>query len=98
MLNVSFFLLWLLIMTQLYSRTQEEANKIVGYVHEIWNEYSEKENKDDRMRHLQLISVAFMNNKLCFTAGKLFCLDATFTHMVIGAVLTYVVILIQFDF
>ncbi|KAH0821319.1 hypothetical protein GEV33_001472 [Tenebrio molitor] len=91
-----FFLLWFFFMVRMYSRTQQTANKMSTYVHEIWNFYNSKSEVDTRVLHLQLISVRLLNIKLQFTARNFFHLDWTFCHTMIAAVTTYVVILIQF--
>ncbi|KAJ3655430.1 hypothetical protein Zmor_014562 [Zophobas morio] len=96
MLNISFFFVWLLIVVRMYTRTEKEANLAIRNVHQIWNKYYSNGDIDEKMRNLQLISLRMLNTKLHFTARNFFALDHTFFHMMIGAVTTYLVILIQF--
>jgi hypothetical protein len=104
---------WFFIMIGVFSRVQNKANETATLVHDIWNECATRRGLDERMRHLQLISLRLLNTKLRFTAKELFFLDWTFCHTVkinvlsnvtlffkfqmIAAVATYVVILIQFQ-
>ncbi|XP_063923036.1 gustatory and pheromone receptor 39a-like [Zophobas morio] len=96
--NLLFFYLWLLILIRTFSRTQREANKTSAYVHQIWNQYYRKGRLDEKTRHLQLISIRMLNTKLSFTARNFFSLDETFFHTMLAAIVTYVVILVQFGF
>ncbi|KAJ3648636.1 hypothetical protein Zmor_020427 [Zophobas morio] len=90
------YLLWLFIVVRMYSRTQKEANQTSVYVHQIWNQHSEKKYLNEKTRHLQLISCRLFNTKLFFNAKGFFRLDETFFHTMIAAVVTYLIILIQF--
>ncbi|RZB66640.1 7tm 7 domain containing protein, partial [Asbolus verrucosus] len=74
------FFLWLFIMVRSYSLTQKTANTTSIYVHDIWNKYSQQNEVDRRVLHLQLISFRPLNTKLRFTAMNLFSLDWTFCH------------------
>ncbi|XP_063905042.1 putative gustatory receptor 28a [Zophobas morio] len=94
--NVFCYLLWLLMIVCIYSRTQAEANKTATYIHEIWNQHSQKKDLNEELRHLQLIACRFLNTKLIFNAKNFFRLDETFFHVIITAVVTYLIILIQF--
>ncbi|RZB39533.1 gustatory receptor [Asbolus verrucosus] len=94
--HFTFFFLWLFIIVRSYSHTQETANRTSTYVHDIWNKYNLNNEIDRRVRHLQLISIRFLTTKLQFTAKNFFSLDWTLCHVMIAAVTTYVVILIQF--
>ncbi|XP_063904854.1 putative gustatory receptor 28a [Zophobas morio] len=94
--NVINYLLWLIIVVRMYSRTQREANETSGYIHQIWNQHFQKKNLSEKTRHLQLISCRLLNTKLIFNARGFFRLDETFFHIMIVAVMTYLVILIQF--
>ncbi|KAJ3648638.1 hypothetical protein Zmor_020429 [Zophobas morio] len=96
--NLLFYYLWLFILISTLSRTQREANKTSVYVHQIWNQYYRKGCLDEKTRHLQLISVRMLNTKLSFTARNFFNLDETFFHTMMAAIVTYMVILVQFGF
>ncbi|KAJ3648634.1 hypothetical protein Zmor_020425 [Zophobas morio] len=96
MCNVFYYLLWLLMIVCMYSRTQKEANKTSTFIHQIWNQHSQKKDLNEGLRHLQLIACRFLNTKLIFNAKNFFRLDETFLHVMIAAVVTYLIILIQF--
>ncbi|XP_044264547.1 putative gustatory receptor 28b [Tribolium madens] len=89
---------WFLVMVAMFSRTQRHANKTATFVHDIWNKYALKNEVDKRVRHLQLVAIRLLNTRLQFTAKDFFQLDWTFCHMMIAALTTYLVILIQFNF
>ncbi|XP_068892872.1 putative gustatory receptor 28b [Tenebrio molitor] len=97
MIYLMFCFYWLFFMVGMFSTTQKKANKTATYVHDIWNKYALKNEVDRRVRHLQLISVRLLNTRLQITAKDFFNLDWTFCHMMIAAITTYLVILIQFN-
>ncbi|KAJ3648646.1 hypothetical protein Zmor_020435 [Zophobas morio] len=91
-----FFHLWLTMLISSYSSTQKEANKTVNYIHDVWNCWVLRK-VDKNLQHLQLVSIRLLNSKLKFTAKYFFDLDWTFYHMIIVGVVTYLVILMQFN-
>ncbi|CAH1365130.1 unnamed protein product [Tenebrio molitor] len=92
-----FLSLSLFLMVWMLSCTQRTANEAATYVHDIWNTFTLAEQINKRTRHLQLISVRLLSTKLQFTARDFFKLDWTFCQMMISAVTTYVVILVQLN-
>ncbi|XP_044264929.1 uncharacterized protein LOC123011526 [Tribolium madens] len=90
-------ILWLCFLLQRFTTTQNKANLTASYLHEIWNKYSQKGKIDPNVRYLQLIAIRFYNTKVRFTAKDFFNLDWTFGHLMIAAVATYVVILVEIE-
>ncbi|EFA07629.1 gustatory receptor Gr103 [Tribolium castaneum] len=88
---------WLCFVIDGFARTQNTANLAAIYLHDIWNKYLERGKLDRNVRYLQLISIRFYNTKVRFTAMDFFSLDWTFGHLMIAAVATYVVILIEIE-
>ncbi|CAH1365694.1 unnamed protein product [Tenebrio molitor] len=93
---VMFMFCWLFVLVTSFSDVQNKANATSTYVHDIWNKYALNGKINVKTRHLQLVSTRLLNTKLHFTAMDFFSLDWTLYHMLIAAVTTYVVILIQF--
>ncbi|KAJ3643825.1 hypothetical protein Zmor_026512 [Zophobas morio] len=76
---------------------QDEANKSVIFVHDLWNSLLLKGKVGGEVRHLQLISLRMINTKLELTARGFFPLNGSFLYIIIAAVTTHVIILIQFE-
>ncbi|KAJ3648640.1 hypothetical protein Zmor_020431 [Zophobas morio] len=95
LLSNSFY--WLFVMIRIFVRVKSEANNTSTFVHDMWNKWTETSKSDCKIRHLQLVSMRLLNTKVHFTAGDLFSLDWSLGHMLVAAVTTYVVILIQFN-
>lgn len=74
---------WIFMVINSFAQIQNEANKTVGYIHEIWNKYTAKGKINRTIRHLKLISVRFLYNKLELSASGFFNLDWAFCHMVL---------------
>ncbi|XP_018376049.1 PREDICTED: uncharacterized protein LOC108769527 [Trachymyrmex cornetzi] len=67
--------------------------KTGNIVHDILNHAIEKETKAE----LKKFSFQLLHRKIQFTANGYFTLDNTFLHSLIGTVMTYLVILVQFQ-
>nr|XP_015836805.1 PREDICTED: uncharacterized protein LOC107398168 isoform X2 [Tribolium castaneum] len=93
---LSFYVFWLLLILEMFTRTEKEANITGRYIHDIWNKFEANGNMTKKLRHLQLVSIRFLNNKLEFRARNFFRLDWSFCHTMIAAITTYVIILVQF--
>nr|XP_015833416.1 PREDICTED: putative gustatory receptor 28b [Tribolium castaneum] len=87
---------WLFIVVNSFSQIQIEAEKIGSHVHEVWNKYTTQGKIDRRIRHLELLSFRFFYTKLELTVDGFFNLDWAFCHLIIAALATYSVIIIQF--
>ncbi|KAJ3648648.1 hypothetical protein Zmor_020436 [Zophobas morio] len=94
---LAFYFYWFFVMVVSFSYTQKKANETATYVHDIWNKYAMNNEVDKRVRHLQFVSLRLLNTRIQFTAKDFFNLDWTFCHMMIAAIGTYLVILIQFN-
>ncbi|EFA01382.1 gustatory receptor 138 [Tribolium castaneum] len=98
--SVSAFILyetqWLFMVINSFSQIQIEAEKIGSHVHEIWNQFTTKGKIDRRIRHLELLSIRLFYIKVELTVNGFFNLDWAFCHLIIAALATYSVILIQF--
>ncbi|CAH1365133.1 unnamed protein product, partial [Tenebrio molitor] len=87
---------WLFVLIESFTRVQNQADLTAFYIHDVWNKYAGDGKIDRRIRHLQLISIRLQINKINFTARNFFKLDWHSCHMIIAAVGTYVVIMMQF--
>ncbi|XP_045469027.1 gustatory and pheromone receptor 33a-like isoform X3 [Harmonia axyridis] len=90
-----FILCHCFMLLKMWNSVQEEANKSVIILHDIWNKYAEKRGIDKRLLYLQFISMRFLTCKLKFTAYGFFPLDWTFLHTIIASATTYIIILVQ---
>ncbi|EFA07630.1 gustatory receptor 137 [Tribolium castaneum] len=93
---VVFAISWMFILIFSFSTVQNKANATVIYVHDIGNKYLLSGKMNVKTQHLSFISARLLSMKLQFTALHFFNLDWTFCHMLVAAVATYVVILVQF--
>ncbi|KAJ9599139.1 hypothetical protein L9F63_010407, partial [Diploptera punctata] len=75
------------------SSTSYEANRTAILVHKLLNKTEDPEVREE----LQLFSLQLLHRKVQFTACGFFPLDFTLLYSIIGAVTTYLVILIQFQ-
>ncbi|KAJ9583550.1 hypothetical protein L9F63_022113, partial [Diploptera punctata] len=70
-----------------------EANRTGVLVHKLLNKVNDSRVKEE----LELFSMQLLHQKVQFTACGFFPLDFTLLHSIIGAVTTYLIILIQFQ-
>ncbi|KAJ3648629.1 hypothetical protein Zmor_020420 [Zophobas morio] len=89
---------WLYVLIKLWSDSEEEANAVSGYIHDMWNKYTTNNDLCIYIRHLELIAIRCAGTKVKFTAKDFVPLDWNLMHTVVAALATYVVILIQFKF
>ncbi|XP_021920102.1 putative gustatory receptor 28a isoform X3 [Zootermopsis nevadensis] len=73
--------------------TAREANRTAVLVHKLLSKTRDPGVKEE----LQLFSLQLLHRKVQFTACGFFPLDFTLLYSIIGAVTTYLVILIQFQ-
>ncbi|EFA07626.1 gustatory receptor 133 [Tribolium castaneum] len=90
------YCIWIYFQIRIWNDLQEEANKTVFYVHDIWNLLAIKDENNTDMRYLHLISTKLMSMKLELTAKGFFPLNWSLLYTIIAAVTTHVIILIQF--
>ncbi|XP_044270310.1 putative gustatory receptor 28a [Tribolium madens] len=87
---------WLFMMIHSFAQILNEERKIASQVHQIWNKYTTQGKIDAKIRHLELLAMRFFHTKLELTVNGFFTLDWTFCHLIISALATYCVIIIQF--
>ncbi|XP_069677283.1 putative gustatory receptor 28b [Periplaneta americana] len=70
-----------------------QANRTAVLVHKLLSKTKDPEVREE----LQLFSLQLLHRKVQFTACGFFPLDFTLLYSIVGAVTTYLVILIQFQ-
>jgi hypothetical protein len=71
---------------RMWNDVQDEANKTVIYVHDIWNMLVSNGEINSNIRHLQLISTRLMGTKLEVTVKGYFPLNWTFFYTVMSII------------
>ncbi|KAL0107950.1 hypothetical protein PUN28_014895 [Cardiocondyla obscurior] len=93
-------IIWLLtliypisLLTNIITKILKEIGKTGSMLHNLLSYAIGKETKSE----LKQFSLQLLHRKIQFTANGYFVLDNSFLHSLIGTVVTYLVILIQFQ-
>ncbi|KAK6643893.1 hypothetical protein RUM43_000158 [Polyplax serrata] len=71
----------------------KEAEKTANYLHELFIESDDVELKEE----IEIFSLQLLHRKVEFNACGFFKLDFSLLHSMVGAVTTYIIILMQFQ-
>ncbi|EZA50864.1 ObirGr4 [Ooceraea biroi] len=90
---LAFLMYPIIILTNRISRILNEIGRTGNMVHSLLSCTLGKEARSE----LKQFSLQLLHRKIRFTANDYFALDNTFFHSMIGTVVTYLVILVQFE-